>query len=63
MPKAIAVMCHHGDCSGTAKARKPESIMRQMPQTRWWRCTPPLSTPPGHHETLRVSRALVRIAR
>ena len=26
-------------------------------------CTPPLCTPPGHQETLRVSRALVRIAR
>src|SRR5215207_9924585 len=26
-------------------------------------CTPPVSTPPGHHETLRVSRALVRMAR
>ena len=26
-------------------------------------CTPPLCTPPGHHDTLRVSRALVRIAK
>ena len=25
-------------------------------------CTPLLFTPPGHHETLRVNRALVRIA-
>ena len=30
-----------------------------MPQTRWCRCTPPDWTPPGHHDTLRVSRALV----
>ena len=26
-------------------------------------CTPPLCTPPGHHDTLRVNRALVRIAK
>ena len=63
-PNAIAVRFHHGDASGTANPRKPASIIRQMPQTRWWTCTPlPVSTPPGHHETLRVSRALVRIDR
>ena len=55
--------CHQGASSGAAKARKPESIIRQIPHTRWWICTSPLCTPPGHHDTLRVNRALVRIAR
>src|SRR5690349_16845942 len=56
-------MFHHGASSGIANARKPENIIRQMPHTRWWMWTSPLFTPPGHQETLRVSRALVRIAR
>ena len=63
-PNPIAITCHQGDCSGAAKARKPQTSIRQMPHTRWCRCTPPsVCTPPGHHDTLRVSRALVRIAR
>ena len=64
IPKPMAITCHHGDCSGAANDRKPQKSMSRMPHTRWCRCTPPsVSTPPGHHETLRVSRALVRIAR
>ena len=43
---------------------KPHSIVSPIPHTRWWMWTPPsVSRPPGHQETLRVSRALVRIAR
>src|SRR5919204_1315712 len=33
-PKVTATMCHHGASSGAANARKPENIIRQMPQTR-----------------------------
>src|SRR3954447_15664880 len=40
--------------------------MRTIPNTRWWRWSPPsVVTLPGHHGTfgLRISRALVRMNR
>src|ERR1700712_2805096 len=34
-----------------------------MPHTRWWRWTSPVRTDPGHHDTPRLRRALLRIAK
>jgi hypothetical protein len=43
-----------------AKPTVPAVVIKPMPNARWCRCTPPVTTLPGHHGTrgLRIRRVL-----
>ena len=64
MPNRHAQTSNHGLCPTSAKPSVPLPTIRQIPHTRWCRCTPlSLTTLPGHHDArgLRPIRALVRM--
>src|SRR5687768_6145260 len=63
MPNAIAVICQYGASRSLTNAVNPLASSSAMPNTRWWTCTPPAFTLPGHHGTfgLRISRVDVRM--
>jgi len=57
-------MSTQGRVPAEANPTVPARIIRQIPNTRWWRWTPlSLTTLPGHQDTrgLRISRVLMRM--
>ena len=61
-PKRPARISNQGLGGWSTKLRKPENIIRTIPKTRWWICSPPGDTFPGHQETsARIIRVLKRM--